>query len=170
MSARRFAVALAAVVLGSSLALAGIAGGASSSIVKPRAGYWHVTYFSHGSGSGTSGSFKVMKAGFTVSSNHKNVSRFSYSFQYSGPIKPPSGVCSGNGVTTAAKGSAIKKRKFSTASATSWSGAGSATYHGTFDSARRAHGTAVFQVFIGGAGCQFSGNAQTGTVNWRATR
>lgn len=170
MSARRFVVALAAVVLGSSLALGGVAGGASSSTVKPKAGYWHVTYFSHGSGSGTGGSFQVMNAGFTVSSNHKNVSRFSFSFEYSAPIKPPSGTCSGNGVTTAAKGSAIKKRKFSTASPTSWSGAGSAVYHGVFDSARRAHGTAVFQVFISGTGCQFSGNAQTGTVNWRATR
>ena len=113
MSARRFVVALAAVVLGSSLALGGVAGGASSSTVKPKAGYWHVTYFSHGSGSGTGGSFQVMNAGFTVSSNHKKVSRFSFSFEYSAPIKPPSGTCSGNGVTTAAKGSAIKKRKFS---------------------------------------------------------
>ncbi len=39
-----------------------------------------------------------------------------------------------------------------------------------FDSARRAHGTAVFQVFISGTGCQLTGPANTGTVHWCATR
>jgi hypothetical protein len=169
MSVRRFVVALVAVALGSSVALSEVAGGASSGVVRPRAGYWQLTFVSGGSGSGTGGSFHVLNAGFTVSNNHK-VSRFSFSFTYSGPIKPPSGVCSGNGVSTATQSSAIKQRKFSTPSITSWTGAGSATYHGAFDSARRAHGTAVFQVFISGTGCQLSGTATTGTVHWRAKR
>jgi hypothetical protein len=169
MSARRFMVALLAVVLGTSIALMGV-GGASSGVVKPKAGSWKVTIAKGRTGNGTGGSFTVNKAAFTVSSNHKTVSRFSFSFSYSGPIKPPSGTCSGNGVSTAAKGSAVKNRKFSTPSSTAWSGAGSATYHGTFDTARRAHGTAVFQVFISGSGCQFSGFSNTGTAHWTAKR
>jgi len=170
MSLRRFTVALVAVILGSSLALWGVAGGASSGVVKPKAGSWKVTIVKGGTGSGTGGSFNVINVGFTVASNHAKVSRFAFSFTYSGPIKPPSGVCSGNGVTAATKSSAIKKRKFSTPSSTPWTGAGSATYHGVFDSARRAHGTAAFQVFISGTGCQFSGTANTGTVRWTARR
>lgn len=170
MSLRRFWIVLVTVLLGSSIALWGVAGGASSGVVKPKPGSWKVTIVTGGTGNGTGGSFTVKNAAFTVSSNHKNVSRFGFAFTYSGPIKPPSGVCSGSGASVAAKGSAIKKRKFSTASSTAWSGAGSATYHGTFDSARKAHGTAVFQVFISGAGCQFPGFSNTATAHWTARR
>jgi hypothetical protein len=170
MSLRRFWIALVTVLLGTSIALWGVVSGASSGGVKPKAGNWKVTIVSGGSGSGASGSFNINNAGFTVSSNHAKVYRFGFSFTYSGPIKPPSGICSGNGISAATKGSAIKRSKFSTPSITSWTGAGSATYHGVFDSARRAHGTAVFQVFISGTGCQFSGTANTGTVHWRAKR
>ncbi len=105
-----------------------------------------------------------------MSSNHAKVSRFGFSFAFSGPIKPPDGVCHGSGMSAATKSSAIKKRRFSTASSTPWTGAGSATYHGMFDSARRAHGTAVFEVFISGAGCQLSGAVRTATVQWSAKR
>jgi hypothetical protein len=39
-----------------------------------------------------------------------------------------------------------------------------------FTKARAAHGTAVFSVLITGPGCQFPGNASTGTASWKATR
>src|ERR1700739_174648 len=102
MSLRRLAIALAAVVLGASLVLWG-AGGASPRGIKPQPGTWKVTIVKGGTGNGTGGSFTVNNGAFTVSSNRKTVSRFGFSFAYSGAIKPPSRVGSGRGATVSAK-------------------------------------------------------------------
>ncbi|HZS30017.1 MAG TPA: hypothetical protein VFA37_02030 [Gaiellaceae bacterium] len=164
------AAATLAVLAVAAIALTGAVPTASSGKVVPNPGTWKVKIVRGGSGSGTGGSFTVNSASFGVSTNHKQVVRFGFSYSYSGPIKPPAGNCSGNGVSTAAKSSAIKSGRFYTASPTSWSGAGSATYNGVFTSARKAHGTAVFSVFITGTGCQFTGMSNTGTATWTATR
>lgn len=138
--------------------------------IVPKAGTWKVTV-KHGSGSGASGSFTVGRTSFVVSSNHKRVMHFTFAYTYSGPVKVPYvGPCSGTGVSRAAKSSRIKNLKFATPGSTSWSGAGSATFNGVFTTAKKAHGTARFSVFITGSGCQLSGTAITGTATWTARR
>lgn len=165
MNGKRVLVALlaASVVLFAALP-------ASSAKVVPKAGNWKVKIVKGGSGYGAAGNFRVLNIAFAVSSNHKRVLHFAFSYDYSGPIKPPSGTCSGNGVSSAARASTIKNAKFSTPSSTSWSGGGSATFNGVFTTARKAHGTAKFSVFVSGLGCQFSGTVNGGTVTWKATR
>jgi hypothetical protein len=62
------------------------------------------------------------------------------------------------------------KGQFSTPGETgSWTGPGSATFHGTFSSPTKARGTATFQVFISGPYCEFSGSVNSATVSWTAT-
>ncbi len=167
---RRLGVALLSGLVAAAITLSGAIPAAAPGKVVPKTGLWKVKILKGGAGSGTGGNFTVFNASFGVSSNHKQVTHFGFAYNYSGPIKPPSGTCSGTGDSVAAKSSAIKNRKFATPSPTSWSGGGSATFNGVFDTARRAHGTAVFSVFITGTGCQFTGNATTGTATWKATR
>ncbi len=167
--AGRLGVAVVTALATAAIGLSGAVPTASSGKVVPKAGVWKVKILKGGSGTGGSGSFTVSRVSITVSANHKQL-RFSFSYEYSGPIKPPSGSCSGAGGSAAAKPSAIKNGKFYTPSPTGWSGAGSATFNGVFTTARKAHGTAVFSVFITGLGCQFSGMANSGTATWKATR
>jgi hypothetical protein len=166
----RLGVAVVIALATAAVALSGAVPAAAPGKVTPKAGPWKVSVVKGGSGSGASGQFSVHNIAFSVSSNHKKVLHFAFSYDYSGPIKPPSGSCSGTGVSTAKKSSAIKNSKFSTPRSTPWTGGGSATFNGVFTSARKAHGTAVFSVFISSLGCQFSGMANSGTVTWRATR
>lgn len=158
--------ASAAVAIG----LSGSVPTASSGKVVPKAGLWKVKIVKGGSGSGAGGSFRVFNVSFGVSSDHKRVTHFGFAYEYSGPIKPPSGTCSGTASSVAAKSSPIKSRKFATPTSTPWSGGGSATFNGVFDTARKAHGTATFSVFISGLGCQFTGMSNTGLATWKATR
>lgn len=141
---------------------------ASSGNVVPKAGAWKVTILRGGAGGGGGGSFTISHVYIGVSANHKQA-HFSFSYSYTGPIKPPAGSCSRAGTSAAAKASTIKNGRFSTPGVTSWSGAGSAVLNAVFGSARKAHGTAKFSVFISGIGCQFSGMANSGTATWKAT-
>ena len=165
---RRLGLAAAAVVMAIAVAPAGAVPAASSGKVVPKAGLWHVKVKASGNGAG--GSFSVFNVSFGVSTNHKYVTHFGFAYNWSGPIKPPSGTCSGTSNSVAAKSSPIRKLRFATPSPTGWSGGGSATFNGIFTTARKAHGTAVFSVFISGTGCQFSGTSNTGTVTWTAKR
>ncbi len=166
----RLSVVAVTVLVTTTFALSSVVPAAAPGNVTPKAGAWKVRVVQGGSGSGAGGQFTVIHLAFSVSSNHKSVLHFAFSYDWSGPIKPPAGSCSGTGVSVAKKSSAIKNRKFSTPRSTSWSGGGSATFKGVFDSARKAHGTALFSVFITGVGCQFPGPTSSGTVTWRATR
>jgi hypothetical protein len=144
---------------------------ATSAKIVPKSGLWHVKVTKGASGNGTGGTFTVYNVSFGISANHAQVTHFGFAYDYSGPVKIPYvGPCSGTSTSAAAKSSRIKRLKFSTPGATSWSGGGSATYNGVFTTARKAHGTARFSVFITGPGCQFSGTSSTGTATWTARR
>lgn len=164
----RLGVAVVSALVAAGVSLSGALPASPGKIV-PKPGLWTMVV-KKGGGSGTGGNFTVKTGSFGVSSNHKSVTHFGFSYSYSGPIKPPSGRCSGTGESVAAKSSTIKNLRFATPSPTSWSGAGSATFNGVFTSARKAHGTATFSVFISGPGCQFSGMSNSGTATWNATR
>jgi len=165
----RLGVAVVSALVTAAVVLSGALPATSGKVV-PKAGLWKMVV-KKGGGSGTGGNFTVTRGSFGVSSNHRSVTHFGFSYSYSAPVKIPYvGPCSGNGGSSAKKSSPIKKLKFQTPGATAWSGSGSATFHGVFTTARRAHGTAVFYVFISGSGCQFTGGGYSGTATWTAKR
>lgn len=134
----------------------------------PQAGTWSANVSA--SGSGAPGSISVTKLYFTVAPDHASVTSFGFVYSYSGPGKPPFYSCSGSGSSYEHATSPITGAQFQTPPATgAWTGAGSATFQGTFASATSAHGSAQFSVFIGDAGCTFTGTVNTGTVSWTAS-
>jgi hypothetical protein len=132
----------------------------------PHAGHWTVSLPATG-GSGAAGSIDITGADFAVASDHSAVSSFGFDYTYSGVSL--GGSCSGAGSSTESARSPITKDQFSTPAETGpWTGAGSATFRGTFTTTTEAHGSATFEVFIEGPNCEFSGSVSTGKVTWSA--
>ena len=141
------------------------------SAAKPQAGTWVATGLTGAGGSGAGGSITITRIFFTVAVDQATVSTFGFDYDYSGVGAPPSYNCSGSATSSEEKPSPITHGQFSTPSETGpWTGAGSGTFRGTFDSAAKAHGSAQLAAFISGPGCMFSGSSQTGTFSWTATR
>lgn len=137
--------------------------------IKPKAGLWIATGLTGSGGNGAGGTITVNRVFFIVSSDQKAVSVFGFDYEYSGVGAPPSYDCSGAASSSENTPAPISGGKFSTPSVTgSWTGAGSATFNGSFASGSTAHGTAQASVFISGLGCMFSGFSQTGTFSWTA--
>jgi len=135
----------------------------------PRAGHWTIKLPATGGG-GAPGSIEITGAGFVVSSDHTAVVSFGFTYDYDGPANPPGGSCSGVGSSYESARSPISNDQFSTPGQTgAWTGAGSATFSGTFKTASSAHGTATFSVFISNPSCEFSGMVNTGTASWTAS-
>ncbi len=140
-----------------------------SSVAKPRAGTWTATGFTGASGSGGAGSITVTRIFFTVTPSQTAVASFGIGYEYSGVLRvPPTGTCSGADSSSEHTATPISNGQFQTPSVTPWSGAGSAVFHGSFDSATQAHGTAQASVFITGTGCWMSGTVNTNTFSWTA--
>jgi Fibronectin type III domain len=141
-----------------------VAGG----VPKPQAGFWLATSASL-SGPHSSAWVDVTSVYFNVAPSQATVSAFGFAYDYSAPIIPPSGNCSGSSSSAESAPAPITGGQFQTPSPTGpWTGSGSGTFNGTFDSATTAHGTATFGAFISGPGCAFSGNSNTGTFTWIA--
>jgi hypothetical protein len=140
------------------------------SAIKPRAGSWRaITLSGPVSGNGAGGSIKVTSLFFGVAADQSTVSSFGFGYDYLGVGKPPTYSCSGSGVSAESAPSLISRGQFSTPGTTgAWTGAGSATFNGTFDSPTSAHGTATASVFVSGFSCALSGTSSTGTFSWTA--
>lgn len=140
----------------------------------PRAGHWVATSLT-GPVDGVGGGYNVTatSVSFDVVARPAAVSQFGFGYEWSG-LAEPGQSCGGSGFSSIqSPTSPITDGQFSspTTGVSSWSGDGSGPFHGTFDSATTAHGTAQLQVFVNGAGCYFpASTAQTGVFNWRATR
>jgi hypothetical protein len=137
----------------------GGSGGDSSTASKPEAGHWVST--------GVSGPFgRVTGVSFDVSAGQTSVSSFSFEYEYS------NGACSGTARSWIDTPSPIAGGKFETPSASPWSSTGvpaSGTFHGTFDSATKAHGTAQMLLRVT-CGIQPPMPSDSGTFSWTAAR
>jgi hypothetical protein len=134
--------------------------------VKPQAGLWRATSLS---GPHSGAWVDVTGLYFIVAPSQATVSAFGFDYDYSAPIIPPSGNCSGSSNSTENAPAPITSGQFQTPSPTgAWTGSGSGTFNGTFDSATTSHGTATFGAFISGPGCAVTGTSSTGTFTWAA--
>jgi hypothetical protein len=139
------------------------------SSVVPQAGNW--TVLAGESGGNGSDSFNVNSVAFTVAPDHTTVSNFGFEYTYSGihALGRPSCVGVGQGFEAASASSPITNGQFSTPPDVTWSGDGSATFQGTFDSATRAHGTVLFRALISDFNCQWTGEVNGTVSSWTAT-
>jgi hypothetical protein len=141
----------------------------------PNAGYWEAGGGLTGaSGNGAGGSIQATNVFFLVSADRASVSEFGFAWDYSGPGKvgPPFLSCSGSRTSSinAQHPSPITNGQFSAPSPTGpWSGSASGDFHGTFDSATSAHGTATLSASMSDPNCFMTGTSNTGTFNWTAT-
>jgi hypothetical protein len=139
------------------------------SSVVPQAGHW--TVLGGESGGNSFDSFDVSSVGFTVAPDHTTVSNFGFYYSYTGITAQgkPSCVGPGYGYESASASSPITSDQFSTPPGVTWSGDGSATFQGTFDSATKAHGTVQFHVLISNLNCQWTGEVNSTASSWTAT-
>ncbi len=134
-------------------------------VPKPNAGRWQSTEL--GNPHSVAGA-TVSSVSFNVALNQATVSGFAFVFDYSGVAIG----CSGEDVhAAAANPSPVSGGQFSVPSETPWNSTssqalGSGTFHGTFDSATSAHGTASFSY---STLCTPSSFGTTGTFSWTAT-
>jgi hypothetical protein len=145
------------------------ASGVPPSAVVPQAGNWTVLAGEVGGNSWDS--FNVGSVAFTVAPDHTTVSNFGFEYTYSGITAPakPSCVGPGQGFESASASSPITNDQFSTPPDVTWSGDGSATFQGTFDSATKAHGTVQFHVLISNVNCEWTGEVNSTESSWTAT-
>ena len=137
----------------------GDSGGDPSTASKPEAGHWVSTSLSGPYG-------RVTGVSFDVSAGQTSVSSFSFEYEYS------NGPCSGTARSWINTPSPIAGGKFETPGSSGWSSTGvpaSGTFHGTFDSATKAHGTAQMLLTVR-CGIQPPMLSNSGTFSWTAAR
>ena len=157
---------------GGSRTLAFMVTSAPPAVVKPEAGLWHSTVLSGPSrsiGGSFSDSMEVTQLFFEVAPDRANVSKFGFSYTYSGPSFPSGELCSGSANSVESQPSPITNGQFSDPGIPY--GAELFRFQGTFDSPTTAHGTAQFGTTITDIRCRLSGfYVATGTFTWTATR
>ncbi len=157
---RTFSVIKSASSNGDSGGTSGGSGGTGTDS-KPEAGHWVSTSLGAGHGGVTSVSFDV-------SAGQASVAGFSFEYDYSSP------GCSGSARAWIDTPSPIASGAFDTPASSSWSSSAagvapaSGTFHGVFDSASQAHGTAQMLLMVSCGG--FMTSANTGTFTWTAAR
>lgn len=141
-------------------------------VVKPEAGLWHSTSLSgpyRHVGGDFSDSMEVTQFFFEVAPDRATLSKFGFSYTYSGPSFPSGELCSGSANSAASGPTPVTNGQFQDPGLPL--GAELFRFQGTFDSPTTAHGTAQFGTTITDFRCRLSGFfLATGTFTWTATR